>query len=281
MTYTTVERPDHQRLGLHDFAKQLARSNDLDPVCTLVKGADLDYTHLSDWLVCYWFFFHAGTACWVLEEPDYWDAMFKIASTHNHPRGPERNDFHGTEPIKSVKEMRDGRFNKRRNLLFWLSFRGRPRLAFEVAGRVGGFRAFQKEQVARRVVGMVNHLGLCPVTFDVSDVLTPQVRSAVRTAWHRDNPGLVVEDEGFPVEVDQVFCKILRAMNDTLTVSQASYQSYTPYDASLVLDKWGRHVNGTYNVGDDATRLYDELQTYPTARMSHRLVHAGKRTGLW
>lgn len=99
-------------LPVKEFGMRLLDTGDLDPVYIGLTGAFLPTSQLERWLLAYWCFYHAGSACWLSERegPDFWAHLTLAAenatspprSNGRWPRSAERRHFRGEKCVEAV-----------------------------------------------------------------------------------------------------------------------------------------------------------------------------------
>lgn len=265
-----------QQLDIFTFSRQLIKSNDLDPVYVMLWNSDLmtSRTMLCRWLVAYWCFYHCGTACWIIDQPDYWQALAEAAVTKTHPRASERRHFRGQAAVKSVQGLRGLRLTPDQ-IVRGLGHSDERPTASEVMGRVKRMRGFG-DWIAFKVADMLERLALCPVLFQPEDVFNmfdvPRKGAEEMAQRHGPCQGQSVYSWAY---------QELTAVLGTQTAPPRHERMLNIQEVETCLCKWKSHLNGHYEVGKDIHEVRHGLVRYGRCKSAQMLIRAGRKGGLW
>lgn len=89
-----------------EFGKALINSGDLDPIYFIfnadVSGVELSEVEQSQFLLAYWFFYHAGVASFLSGGTESWFYERCERTFDQLPRGTERRHFRGTKALDAI-----------------------------------------------------------------------------------------------------------------------------------------------------------------------------------
>lgn len=89
------------------FGNHLLKTEDLDPVYTMLHSYDMDENTLKRWCLAYWCFYHTGVASRIAEAGSTkFHDMMRVAQNKKWPRGKERRHFRGEASNKAIKYLR-------------------------------------------------------------------------------------------------------------------------------------------------------------------------------
>lgn len=263
-----------EQLGIYEFSRQLVSTKDLDPVYVVLWQAGFDREILQRWLLAYWCFYHCGTASWIVDQPNYWQAMRAAAATKEHPRSSERRHFRGATAINSVEYLAK---QDVRNLFH--PFSCKPTIpAKEVMGYIKTWYGFG-EWISFKVADMLERLNIAKISFDIDTIqLFDSPRKGAQDMWERY--GEVGTTSG---TIDPVPWAI-RKLTKHLGVRLAPPRYERPLNVQEIetcLCKYHSHLSGHYEVGKDIKEVHHGLTRYENCRTAQRLLEAGKSGGLW
>lgn len=268
------------KLGAYAFGERLLSTGDLDPVYILLWEARFEQNLLQRWLLAYWCFYHTGTASWIVDQSNYWQAIKTAASSKTYPRGHERRHFRGSAANKSV---------------LYLEHQGLSRLFAPLTGSAAvnysSIAAWVKswygfgDWIAFKVADMLERLAILRVQFDVQALnLFDSPREGARLLWNQ-------YAEGDPPEHVQAWAveRLLNYFNAPSNSVSSHLPALAPprherplnvQEAETILCKWKSYLNGQYHIGADIEDNWKALHKFntPTAR---KLVVAGKKGRLW
>lgn len=253
------------------FGHELLRTRDLDPVYVVLHEAALEPELLRRWLLAYWCFYHVGTASWIVERgQDYWDRMFLAAGSKEYPRSAERRHFRGAQATDSVSYLRTrGLFSLFRDLELAGSS------ARQVIQAVRTWRGFGP-WIAFKVADMIERLGVRHLEFPMDVVLYDSPRKAAELLHEREGR----PDKGGAGVGEWAVGRLLKVFGDRL--APPGYERPVGVqEVETILCKWGSHVKGHYEVGEDVEAVHRGLGRFPGCPVSARLLDAGRRRGLW
>ncbi len=257
-------------LSVVDFGRQLVESEDLDPIYVMLWNAKLEPPLLRKWLLAYWCFYHAGSACWVTDQRDYWAAMRTAAADKVTPRGTERRHFRGQHAKDSVADLArygvDGVFA---NLCEGhLKPAARLETMIERVRQFVGFGPW----IAFKVADMLERLGLCEVDFAGADehLYTSPAKGAhevVRRDFSPHERDMTSNGE----EVAAAF-KYLAKNLKGLTAPPRHERPLNAQEFETILCKYHSHITGYYSVGHDIEELQRGLLRFSRWPTCQRLL---------
>lgn len=263
-------------LSTYEFGKQLLDTGDLDPVYIMLYQARLEPHRLKRWLWAYWCFYHCGTASWMADQPNYWDAMAQGAASKDWPRASERRHFRGRAAISAVEDMRAAGKTAAELVDDLCDWDHDPSLQ-EVSARAQQTKGFG-EWIGFKIADMLERLGLCPVVFKPADVFdmfeAPLHGAAEMWRRHGDDSN---DDEDIPVWA-------YRRLTEELGHYKAPPRYERPIniqEVETILCKWKSHTNGHYEVGKDTHEIRHGLLQFARCRTSQRLLQGGRVGKLW
>jgi hypothetical protein len=269
-----------ETLGCHQFGRELLRTNDLDPVYVVLHRARLPTPDLCRWLLAYWCFYHAGTACVVAAgKTGYWERMTAAASSSSWPRCRERRHFRAENARKSVEWLRSRGVSALFGRL--ITAEGETVNARDLMDYVETWVGFGP-WVAFKVADMVERLGLADVHFDPDTVMYDSPRKGAECLWLAEAEGKVAYAEEFiPEDVGNWAAdRILRELSG-LTAPPRHERPVGLQEAETILCKWHSYVNGHYRLGEDVEGLRAALGWAGKNWASRKMVAAGAAAGLW
>lgn len=251
-----------------DFGKLLLDSNDLDPVYVTLWEAGLPPMRQRKWLLAYWCFYDMGTASWMVDQPNYWIAMNKAASSKEYPRGKERRHFRGKNATDSVEYLRYWGVEE----LFEPFVNGRCKTAHEVMKIVNNWVGFGP-WIAFKVADMVERLQISNTPFTTKDIFLYDVPSkgaeilASRCKKKFSNS----------TDCDQWAVTYLVNKLSEYMAPPTYDREFGAQEAETVLCKWKGYLKGTYHVGEDIQACKKSLRRFKT-KTSKRLLKAANRS---
>jgi hypothetical protein len=263
-----------QHLSCYDFGRALLKDNDLDPVYVVLWEAQLPPETLKRWLLSFFCFYHAGTACWCAkpgEESDYWERMARAADSRAWPRCRERRHFRGGLAQRSVEFLR-GRGVGR---LFADLMSAGPAAA-DVSAAVAEWYGFGP-WIAFKAADMLERLGIRPVAFDAA--------SAMYKGSPTEGAALLYETEGRPALNGQAVTEwAVGRILSTLEGYKAPPRYERPLSAAeceTICCKYASYRGGHYELGEDVRGLRAALLQFGRIRLAQDLIRAGAKGGLW
>jgi hypothetical protein len=258
------------RLGLEEFGRGLLDSLDLDPVYVLLHQAQLERSLLRKWLLTYWCYYHVGTASWVSDHHDYWQALAAAAASKEYPRCHERRHYRGAQAMRSVG---------------WLASKGLDALFGPLEGADTDLATVMSlvrqwvgfgPWIAFKVADMLERLGLAQVEFNTGALMMfDSPRQGARLAWGIYGGGASPDDvEGWAVGYVLERCGGVPA-------PPRGERMLNVQEAETILCKWKSHVCGRYTVGEDIRACRQGLLRFTHCQTSQRLLKAGRQAGLW
>lgn len=237
------------------FGRQLIETEDLDPVyCALVRS-EFDKAILARWLVAYWCVYHCGSASWIAEQPNFWDALILSAKNATPsplgkawPRGTERRHWRGLQAADSVYDL------VARGLSPDIMLERLEKAAENGVGRVmeeaQTYRGFGS-WIAFKIADMMDRVWGTPVQFD----------NAIMLMFKDPVKGIDM------VEGRKVNYKDRVGVVERLVGEFSDYKAPPRYDRPInvqevetILCKWKSHQNGHYPIGKDIREIRHGLE---------------------
>lgn len=262
-----MPRIEPEKLSIYDFGSELLDANDLDPVYILLWNADFLEKKLQKWLLAYWCFYHVGTASWIVDQPDYWQAMHAAAASKDYPRSPERRHFRAKNAIDSVT---------------WLETRGIEKL----------FKPFQRHKTLEEVMKWVQHwVGFGPwISFKVADMLERldlcHISFDATAMFLFDSPKEGAEMMANAFGVNDIADRQAWAVNNLVKhfyteMAPPQFERHiNAQEVETILCKWKSYMKGHYKIGEDVESCKHALE-FRQGRTARQLLKAGRIGGLW
>jgi len=262
------------RIDCVDFGEMLIDTLDLDPVYVLLANVRWSDDRMKRWLLAYWCFYHCGTCCWIVDQPDYWEAM-RQADVQKMPRGRERRHFRAENSRKSIAYLSSRGVEALYEDLFELydADTENPIPADLLLKKVEKWVGFGP-WIAFKVVDMLECLGFLPIHFDVDTIKVYDTP--------RKGAETMLEMRGKEAEevVPWAINTIIGELGPRLAPPR--YERYlNAQEAETILCKWKSHINGHYEVLEDTQDIKRGLELFLGAPSSVALMLAGRRGGLW
>lgn len=263
------------QLNVYQFGTELVKTGDLDPVYIMLWEADMRFSILRKWLLAYWCFYHSGTASFVSDSYNFWEAMREAAGSKDCPRGKERRHFRADNAIKSVE---------------YLSSRGIPSLykdlemsahsVIPVTNNVQTWVGFGP-WISFKVADMLERLDIKEIEFDPEDtasLLFDSPRKGVDCLWSSEKFVATFNPAGSNMSrwAIEKICRKLRS----LKAPPRYERPIGAQEAETILCKWYSYLNGRYKLGEDINSLRESLKFRPN-QISVGLVKAGIKGKLW
>jgi hypothetical protein len=273
----------YDKMTIEHFGDHLLRSQDLDPVYTMLYEATLDQELLYRWLLAYGMCYSAGCTSWLSERKGekFWDAMEVYATNEvptpistRWPRGRERRHFRGKAGQKAVAEMRE-RYPRPEDAIAYITAPGTPHPVLspngeltcnEVMSRVqewplhGPWIGFKMADLVDRVLGI-------PVDFTGTDVVFfDSPKKAAKQWFQQVRPEVTFERDG--TYVMEACVHLMQVFGERLAPPRFE-RKLKLNEIETILCKWGSHMNWHYPVGIDTKELVEALEPWqhvsPTA----------------
>lgn len=271
-------------LSVFEFGKQLIESQDLDPVYTMLHHAKpskfdrgkigLWPAELCEYVIAYLMFYHCGTASWIVDQLNFWQAALEAARTAKHPRSSERRHFRGEAAVKAVLALQAHNLTCSELINSLESRNGAKTQLQDVVARVKQWRGFG-DWAAFKVADICERLGLLEVEFSPMDIFNMYDSP-------RKGADLVAEQLGIPEtgKYIRVYNRLIKNLGH-LKAPPRFERTINIQEIETILCKFKSHVDGHYEVGKDIKEVHHGLLKYeytPTAKL---LLAAGKTGGLW
>lgn len=251
------------KLSVYEFGARLLETNDLDPIYLMLHCVNVDKDQMQLWLLAYWCFYHSGTASWIVDQPDYWEAMFKAAGSKDYLRCSERRHFRGDNALNSVSYLSQEDVEQRLNPIM----NGTQIPANEVMAYVKQWTGFGP-WIAFKVADMIERLGFAQVLFDVNNIeifKSPREGAELMYLMYGD-PKIKPTNI-----VSWAINKILQKLNPFKAPPRYE-RLINVQEAETILCKWHSYMNGHYIIGEDIEALKKSLTHYKDSRTSKRLL---------
>lgn len=260
-------------MGIHEFGRALIETHDLDPVYDGFVGAGMPEDQQHRWLLAYWCFYHAGSACWLSEQEgkDFSHWMLVAAGNEDRvdlyppadtgmlrwPRSAERRHFRGQKCVYAVDHLCDWAVPPESRVRGLYEKHNDMSLA-AVMGRVqkwplfGPWIAFKAADMLERCLGV-------PVQFpnDIGLVYSEPREALNILSGTPDGKGFWDgEREWSPQEVYEE----LLDRFELLPAPPGGDRPCGPQEVETVLCKWKSHYNGHYQVGKDVHEVRSGLR---------------------
>ncbi len=256
----------------YEFGRQLVETGDLDPEYICLYHTDWPRKTLCDWLLAYWCYSHCGTACWIVSQSDYWQAMQYVGKSSTMPRGTPRRHFRGKRALNALQELQDVSGQSEGIVESWIA-RG---LAYQtVSERIQRIHGFGK-WASFKICDMLECLGIAEIVFDES-VLTEMdpkpTEGALRIA--KEQLGSVHEQP--IVKAHNYLIHNLQGM----TAPPKYNRPISFQETETIFCKWEGYRRDTYWIGKDLTGLRGEILNQARCKYAQELLAAGESVQLW
>lgn len=244
-----------ESMSVWDFGEQLLSSNDLDPIYCMLWEAQLPREDLLKWILSYWCHYHSGTACWTVDQPDFFKALMEVAQSKEYPRCMERRHFRGQNAVKSVTDLRKQTVKERLDPIA----NGTEILANDLMKYIQQWVGFGP-WIAFKAADMIERLGLAKVRFDVNNItLFDSPREGAERMYLKYGNPEVKPDNLTSWAVKQILYRFRGLM------APPRFERYlNVQEAETILCKWKSHCNGHYQPGEDIESLKKTLLHYQT-----------------
>lgn len=256
------------------FGRELITTLDLDPTYVVLHHAGFSDRELRRLLVAYLYFYHLGTAAWIVDQPDFYDAFDAAAASKEYKRSSERRHFRGGQAVATAE---------------WLRGLDTPTFPFDRVLDLPGpvpsgtalelFRANNRfgPWAAFKAVDIVERLGLCRVEWDIADAMYDSPMSEANVQWQEAHPGEPLPGRN---EVARWACALLASHLGHLDAPPRFERKCSFPEWETCLCKFGSSKSGHYHVGKDITEVRHALE-WRDGATARRLLAAGVAGGLW
>ncbi len=263
----------------YQFAEELIKTQDLDPVYTILHHAEFPDEKLHRWLVAYWCFYNVGTASVLSEikDKDFWMVLNDATVGTVFPRGTERRHFRGENALKSVADLRS-RASTATELIRSLIPQNKSIGALAMMSRVQDWNGFGP-WIAFKVSDMIERLGLARVEFKPEHIFnmfdSPRKGAEL---FYKNHLGTAEEYKGESSWV-HVYIELTGHLIN-YTAPPGFERPINIQEVETVLCKYKSALSGHYNVGKDIKEIKHALLRYASCKTSQALLKAGKSV-LW
>ena len=264
------KRQTYEKMTIEHFGDHLLRSQDLDPVYTMLVNAKLESNTLRRWLLAYAMSYSSGVVSYISEQKGvkFWDTMATFATNTEPspiggrwPRGRERRHFRGVAAEKAVAWMRE-RFPQPEDAILHLEApvsRHRDITCKEVMDRVqewplhGPWIGFKMADLLDRVLEV-------PVEFSGSDVLFfDSPKKAAKQWFEATRPGVTFKSD---VTYVMEACVYLQNVFGQRMAPPNHDRKVALNEIETILCKWGSHMNFHYPIGIDTVELLEAVEPW-------------------
>lgn len=256
------------------FSRALIESKDLDPVYVVLWNLDvISEEDLAKFLLAYFCFYHLGTASWIVDQRNYWEALSFAASTKEHARSSERRHFRGKNAVDAVDYLRELGQEPIEIINGFCQDAAYPTLS-QVTTRVKELQGFG-DWIAFKVADMLERLAICPVVFSPQDIFSVY-------ASPREGAELVAQLRGYDGDDPCTYSyNHLKHQLKGLKAPPRYERDVNVQEIETCLCKYVSHHKGRYEVGKDIGEIRHALLKYSNTRTAGKLFKAGQKGGLW
>jgi hypothetical protein len=278
---------NYDRLEIKPFGEQLLRSGDLDPIYIALTQLGLETYQTYRWLLAYWAFYSAGTACHLSEKrgDDFWAGMLTAAenkeplpwvtprpwsdpkvtpyaASERWPRGHERRHFRGPRCVDAVNKWRST-WETPENLVRMIAF-GTGALRSDTAHFVDLKRRAKLvpmfgDWIAFKIGDMLDRCGVVHVEFAFDEAFYDSPRDAALLHHAREKER--GDTEAFLCKDDKE--RIKWAVSDLSNHYARLGLKAPPFqdrdvdlqELETIFCKWKSHLNGHYPLWNDVREI--------------------------
>ena len=248
-----------KKLNIIAFGKELIRTEDLDPIYTMLWRAELDPIKLYRWLLGYFFFYHAGVASKLSDchSQSFFREALHLAKKSKTPRGTERRHFRGASAIASIKFLWEKFQTPAQAIIELREFASDVN---ELVKYVSGEWPMFGPWMGFKIADMLERLDISDVKFPIKTLAMyrdPVKGAKLYMSKHQD-----VEWDGITNAVEHLI--------DAFSDFKAPPRYERPIgvqEVETILCKWKSHMNGHYPIGKDTHEIREGLKGWgQTAR---------------
>lgn len=280
---------NYPRLDIETFGEHLLRTDDLDPIYTALQrltesnawGHHMSQDQLRRWLVAYWCFYSAGSACYISEADgrEFWHMMAVAAEnvigptipgdSVRWPRGHERRHFRGDAAVKAVAALRERYGNRPEDMVDYCFETDTPhdRLSCAtVSARVkehtlfGPWIAFKVADMGERVLGRAVDFGDAEV-FMFKD----PVEAALRLWRERMKLPENARPKDQAAVLKQVVGHLQKHFGEWNVRAGSGVRTIGLQEVETILCKWKSHMNGHYPLWNDTHEIRGALPPWASS----------------
>ena len=256
----------NKRLGVVEFGRQLIETGDLDPVYIALwkskMSGHLYGESLKRWIVAWMCYYHCGLNSLIIDKPNFFGEVLRVARASTYPRGSQRVHHRGPPAVNSALALKE-RFKTATDLFKWLVADGYvARTVFDRMASLVGFGPC----MSWRVPDIAERLGMMPTRFvdrDVDIMYDNPMRGAIA----------VCEQYGLG-DTDRAMQAHLFVMGKLATMAAPPRydRAINIQETETIFCKWKSHIVGRYEIGRDTARARAQLLKYPRCRLNQLLT---------
>jgi hypothetical protein len=254
---------------LQAFGEQLVCSQDLDPVYSCLKGANLDEPQLCRWLTAYLMFYHVGSASYLSDAPSelFWDNCAMAAANIKSappgggwPRSTERRHFRGAKASNAVERMRvlypapESAWRSLKSFNNEIDVINYIKVTWPMHGPWAGFKA---ADISERVAGY-------------------PIRFSRNTGMMYESPHESLINISYAVKgrISDIYVLLLQWVAG-YAAPPGLDRACGPQELETILCKWGSMQSGHYYPGKDIAEVREALGIWtPYSKTAARLLAA-------
>lgn len=260
-------------MGIIEFGQQLLETGDLDPIYIMIEETDWKTgTELSQYLIAYWCFYHAGTAASICSSASnssqFWDRMEQASLSYGnkvYPRGTERRHFRGMNGINTVKSLQC--VGSPAEVLAFLTSDNDSLSGTAIrCKQIKGFGPW----ITFKIADMLERLALAPIQFVDDDIfqLFESPAEAAEMVWCRYRLG---GNQDGPCNRKVVLDFLREALGHYYDAPPRYERKVNVQEFETVLCKWKSLNSGHYYVGKDIEETRHGLKRFATCPLAQRL----------
>jgi len=270
-----MSKSNSNRMEVYEFGRDLLTTNDLDPVYVLLYKANWERNKLCKFCLSYWCYYHCGTASWITDQKDFWEAMHTAANSKEYPRGTERRHFRGKQAVESVRWLKEQSHSCISLLDPLLGICCNLSYVMEEVDRWRGFGPW----ISFKVADMLERLDLSRIEFEPEDVFS------MFDAPKKGALAMVEKYGPVPTDYDSPFLWA----HDQIVKHLGHFKAPPRHERFIniqeietILCKWKSHLNSHYEVGKDIHDIHHGLLDWMGRSSTVReLLNIGCDEGLW
>jgi hypothetical protein len=260
-------------MEIEEFGAALIKSGDLDPIYVMLGAKPLPSAVLSQWLVAYWCFYHAGVASYMADQimSHYWREMEKAAANVDGgwPRGAERRHFRGALATSSMAGLR----NRYMCAEYMVQQIAEEAPSFQrVFHRAMDHRGFGP-WIAFKIADMLERCCGVAIDFDQAAVfMFKDPAEAVDVLWQRRVASLARTKLDKHERRERVISQLLWKFA-AYSAPGGHTRPVGIQEIETILCKWKSHLHGRYPVGKDTIEIRHALEQWaPRSPTAARLI---------
>ena len=240
----------YKKLNGGAFARALFETEDLDPIYVMLARSGLEREQIARWTVASWCFYHARTACRIVEEEgSFWSAM-RRADRERWARGTERRGFFGHKSFNTIEALA-ARYRDATSLIEDLAS-GRPTFGSVARkarswGEFGPYFSFKVVDMLDRVLGVPVDVSDCDLSFEKKPY---------------EGAALIAREETLPRSLPAVLGWLGKQLEGH-RAPPAHDRPASILELETVLCKYKSHAMGVYEIGTDLREMGATMKRTP------------------